>query len=227
MDFYVERMQSSTKLGQAARVTIINHWGDIRLRSGEAAGAIVADAAVQRIGEPFPAKPEFEITEDSDSFELVVRYPGASLEPRSGRVDLAVYVPEGFKVDLQTLDGTIEAKKTAVDLRARTRSGGVSFINQGRAEVETRSGTILARPTAPGWGALKLFSAEGKITAFLPVGKGLEVISRGTGDIQSDWPLVLSGSYRLLRLGDQDSDRDTALITSGRAIELLEVVTHP
>lgn len=227
LDFYVERLQSSTKLSESARVTIVNHWGDIRLRSQEVPGAVVVDAAVQRIGDPFPARPEFAVREGGDSFELAVRYPDASLDPRSGRVDLAVYVPDGFEVNLETLDGKVEAKKTAVDLKARTRSGDILFINQGEADVETESGEIIARPTAPGWATLKLYSATGRIVAFLPVGPGLEVIARGTADIRSQWPLVRDGEHHLLLLGGNHRDRDQALITSGHSIELLEVVLEP
>jgi len=227
LDFYVEQVKSTSKLSPAAEIHIVNHWGDIRVRSGDPSGGIVIDAAVQRIGEPFPARPELAVTENSDSFELVVRYPGASMEPRSGRVDLAVYVPDGLKVSLETLDGKVEAKKTAVDLKARTRSGDVLFINQGEADVETESGEIIARPTAPGWATLKLYSATGRIMAFLPVGPGLEVVARGTTDIRSHWPLVRDGEHHLLLLGGNHRDRDQALITSGRSIELLEVVLEP
>lgn len=226
LDYYVERLESETRLDHRAGVHIVNHWGDIRVRSGDA-GSIRIDAAVQRIGAPFPERPEFRVTENASSYELVVQYTEASLEPRTGRVDLAVYVPDSVRLRLETLDGTIEAKETTVDLTARTVSGEVFFINQGNADVETQFGNITARPTAPGWGALTLYTATGKIAAFLPVGRGLEAIARGTENIHSDWPLVNSKGLHLLALGTQDKGKDTALITSGGSIELLEVVLGP
>ena len=227
VDFYVEPLHSTAKLDPAATVHIVNRWGDIQVRSATEAGSVQVDAAVQRIGESPPARPTFAISEDSGRFDLEVQYPAAALEPRTGRVDLAVYVPDGMHVDLETLDGGIEVKKTSLDLKARTQSGDVFFINQGDVDVETDSGNVVARPTRPGWGALRLYSYRGKITALLPAGQGLEVVARGTGDIHSDWPLESQGPNHLLAFGVQDEKRDTVLITSGGSIELLEVVLRP
>lgn len=227
LEFYVQHLTGTTKLAPGSDIRIVNHWGDIRVRSAPGGDPVMADAAVQRIGEPFPSKPRLAVSEDGRSFSLEVEYPGASLEPRTGRVDLAVFIPAGHAVFLETLDGTIETKRTRLDLTARSSSGEIRFINQGTADVETQSGRVVARPTEPGWGMVRLYSATGKVTAFLPAGAGLRVTARGTDEIVSDWPLSYQGGAHLITLGAQNNDRDEVLITSGRAIELFEIVLAP
>lgn len=226
LDFYTEHLETRTALAKGATVRIINRWGDIRVRAANG-DRVSLDASIQRIGEPFPARPELRIAEQTVGFGLEVLYPGASLEPRTGRVDLVVYVPAGLKASLETLDGTIELKKTAVDLSARTVSGNVQFINQGNVVVVSQTGDILARPVEPGWGALELSSQSGEVTVYLPGGGEFEVIARGTDHIESDWPVMPGAGGYLIKFGNQGEKRDRVLITSGSAIRVREVLLRP
>ena len=226
LDFYTEHLETRTAPGKGTTVRIANHWGDIRVRAANG-DRVSLDAAIQRIGEPFPARPEFRFDEQTMGFGLEVLYPGASLKPRTGRVDLVVYVPARLMVSLETLDGTIELKKTAVDFSAVTDSGNVEFINQGNARVVSQAGDILARPVEPGWGLLELSSKSGEITAYLPGSGGVEVIARGTDRIESDWPVTPGDGAHLIKFGDQGEKRDRVLITSGSAIRVREVLSRP
>jgi len=217
------RLQSSVKLRPDATIRIENPWGDIRVRSNHRAGIDVA-ATIQRIGAQPPPQPQLAIDEHRDRFRLAVRFDGARRAPRTGRVDLVVYAPAGHPLTLNTRDGTIQVKKTANAVRARSRSGRILVINDGPIDARSRSGDVHVRPILPGWGRVRAESGSGRIKAFLPNSGDLDVTVKATEIAFSDFRLRPAGEDRhTLHRG---RGADAVRIRTGGAAELIRVMAR-
>ena len=135
-----------TKLAPRTPIRVVNRWGNIEIRTAEHPGSYRVQAAVQRIGIEPPPPPVFRQRQIEGVAELVVEFPGARLAPdRTGRVDLALFVPPGHPLSVETRDGLVKAKKTANPLDITTADGPVQVINDGPIRVRSESG---ARPGA-------------------------------------------------------------------------------
>ena len=217
------QLQSSVKLHPDATIRIENPWGDIRVRSNHRAGVDVT-ATIQRIGVQPPPPPQLSIDENRDGFRLAVRFDGARRAPRTGRVDLVVYAPPGHPLELNTRDTLIEVKKTANPVRARSRSGRVLVINDGPIDARSRSGDVHVRPIHPGWGRLLAESDSGRIKAFLPDSRDLDVTVKAAEMAYSDFRLRSAGDNRQ-RL-HRGSGADAVRIRTGGAAELIRVMAR-
>lgn len=227
LDFHTESIESTVKLYPSAEVRIDNPWGDIRVRQHDQPGLVIVDAAIQRIGAEPPPNPDLRVSETREEFRLEVDFPGARLEPRTGRVDLVVYVPGGMPLRLRTRGGLIEAKKTANPIAAQSDSGNIHVINTGAISARTESGKIRARPTRPGWEEMDLASVSGAITAFLPGAEPLSLTASGSPSIHSDWPLETDGSSHSLTRSPGAVGADRVHIRTSGMIELYEVIVPP
>jgi hypothetical protein len=226
-EFHTEAISSTARLSESAVIFVDNQWGDIRVRNHSLAGKVVLEAAIQRIGNEPPPNPELRVNEEQDRFQIEVRFPDARLQPRTGRVDLVIFVPANLSLSLKTGDGLLQAKKTANPIEAQSTSGKIHIINTGAISARSETGAIVARPVSPGWEDLDLASESGAITAFLPGSEPLKLVARGTRGISSQWPLETVGSRHQLTRGPQSADVDRVRIRTAGLIELYEVILPP
>lgn len=222
-EFYEVSLNSKSPIKPSGGVRVHNPWGDIRVRN-HAESTVKVDAAIQRIGTPRPTRPEIEVIDGDGHVSVEVRYPQASIEPRTGRVDLIVFVPRGSSLDVRTLDGYIEIRKTHNPVRAQSTSGQISLVNEGSASLTTDSGEIHLRPIRPGWGRLTAHSNNGLVAAFLPQSPNLSVEVTTANQVSAEFDLERSGDSWKTESGD---GRDRVEISSQGEIKLYKVFLSP
>lgn len=211
----------SDKLTTNQPIRIVNHWGNIEVRSRRTPGSFDVTAAVQRIGVDAPPPPEFRQRIVDGVAELVVEFPGARIEPRrSGRVDLAVFVPEGSPLILEARDGLVKAKKVANPLTVRTTTGPVQVVNDGSIDVRSESGRVQVRPMYARWDHVDAQSEHGTVVAFLPTHSSFIVTAEGTDEVFSAYPLSTSSRGLRGRHGAADDLPNRVVLRSSQAIEI-------
>src|SRR5438132_558439 len=117
-------------------------------------------------------------------------------------VDFEVQVPSGVEFNGQTVNGEMSAEGLKGDVRASTVNGSVRVTTTGLAEASTVNGSVYAQMGRADWNNdLEFSTVNGGITLILP-GK-LDTDVRATtvnGDIETDWPLMVSGRFSNRRL---------------------------
>ncbi|NKI34135.1 hypothetical protein HFP89_03010 [Wenzhouxiangella sp. XN79A] len=213
----------SDKLDESQPIRVVNRWGNIEVRSAERPGSYRVRAAVQRIGAEPPAPPVFRQRVVDGVAELVVEFADARLTPsRTGRVDLALYVPAGHPLALEARDGLVKARKTANPLRVRTTTGSVQVVNDGPIEVRSESGRVQVRPMYARWGRLDARSDQGIVVAFLPTLAAFELQVEGTDAVYSAYPLVEHAGRLVATHQRPDRPVNRVHLASGQGVEVHE-----
>lgn len=138
---------------QARCLAIDNPYGDLHLRSGMA-GRLAWHAVMQPIDPTLP-HPAIQMKNDGvDCMQLLVVIGGAMSAPdqawdtRRARVDLALALPPGMRVEAVANAGSIDARKLDNPIRAKTLDGRVQLSGSGDYQVGTRSGDITLTSTS-------------------------------------------------------------------------------
>jgi hypothetical protein len=134
-------------------------------------------------------------------------------------VDFTVRLPRGAGVGAATMVGAVRVTGASAPVVARTVSGDVDAETRaGPVNAVAMNGNIHARIRAFGdTGAVKLFTANGSVTAELPARLDATVeASTANGTIETDFPLAGAGRGPLHKL------RGT-LGAGGRAVRLTTV----
>lgn len=196
-DWRLEPFHWRGELGDAATVRVHNPFGDVRARRSEG-NAVSVHAAQQRHRED-PRQWTISIAEGENGLEVEVvlaegTVPTAAAEdwaPR--RVDMTVYVPASARLDVEIVDGLIEAKGLGGDVAARSVAGEIVIITAGSADVRSEEGRIRYAFADPKWvGATRLTGGAGDILVTLPAGADVDLAIRTGGDIATDLALAPS-----------------------------------
>ena len=117
-------------------------------------------------------------------------------------VDFDVQVAPGVAFNGQTVNGEMSAEGLKADVKASTVNGSVRVTTTGLAEASTVNGSVYVEMGRADWSnELEFSTVNGGITLILP-GK-LDTEIRATtvnGDIEADWPLMVTGRFSQRRL---------------------------
>jgi DUF4097 and DUF4098 domain-containing protein YvlB len=97
----------------------------------------------------------------------------------------------------------MSAEGLKADVRASTVNGSVRVTTTGLAEASTVNGSVYAQMGRADWtNDLEFSTVNGGITLILPNGKLDTDVRANTvnGDIETDWPLMVSGRFSQRRL---------------------------
>lgn len=194
-EFSLERFRHEDKLGEGVTTLVVdNPYGEIQLRQTTAA-ALAWQGVEQRIG-AHPRIARIESFRDGPRQGVRVRYaqhdPEQPADPRLGRVDIYVYVPPKFALDVRADFGAINARRIDNDLRARTRTGMIVAATRGAVDARSDSGEIRAwTMQAAGLSPTRLLTA-GNVIADIPLFDDVSVEARSVRPIRADFPLLES-----------------------------------
>ncbi len=145
---------------------------------------------------PTPARARQENTcEPGDSWH-------SSTDNNDVVVDFDVQVPAGVVFNGQTVNGEMSAEGLKGDVRASTVNGSVRVTTTGLAEASTVNGSVYAQMGRADWtNDLEFSTVNGGITLILPGKLDTEIRANTVnGDIETDWPLTISGRFSQRRL---------------------------
>ena len=116
---------------------------------------------------------------------------------RSTLVQYTLHVPQGVRLDVQTVNGKIAAQNMAGNVKASTVNGDVAVsTTKGTVDAETVNGSIIASmESLPDSGDVHLESVNGSITSVIPEGIGGSIDLENTnGSITANYPNAVPDS---------------------------------
>lgn len=195
----MERDSWSGPIAPGSSIRVDNTFGDVRLRHGGAEGNLEVAAILQQLSiDGSKLVLETEITDDA-TVVTIVRYDiDGNVDqqaPRGdkARADLAIMVPKGFPIRVETKNGLIEARGVRTDVDLHTANGTIRVVkHQGGITAHTESGsmeiTLLSSATEK---RMEFSSTTGPITVFTPSDSNLAVTMSTSGAFITDFSLTV------------------------------------
>ena len=205
------------RIAAGKRLEVKGVNGDVRAVLASGAEAVVNARKHARRSDPDEV--EIKVVESDEGITICAVYPTPPRARRENRcepgdrwssstdnndvtVDFEVQVPSGLEFNGQTVNGEMSAEGLKGDVRASSVNGSVKVSTTGLAEASTVNGSVYAQMGRADWSNdLEFSTVNGGITLILP-GK-LDTDVRATtvnGDIESDYPLMISGKFGPRRL---------------------------
>lgn len=205
------------KISAGKRIEIKGVNGDITALL--AAGDEVEVTATKRAEESDPESVKIEVVPYEGGVAICAVYPtgrharrenscqgGDDWSTTTENVDVKVHftvrVPANVKFHGHTINGDVDATGLGSDVQAYTINGRIRVSTKGYAEAETVNGSIVAELGQGDWpNELEFKTVNGGITLTLPADLNTEVYAQTTnGNIESDFPLTISGRFSPRRL---------------------------
>ncbi len=205
------------KLAAGKRLEVKGVNGDVRAVLATGAEAVVNARKHSRRSDPDEV--EIKVVESDDGITICAVYPTPrrareenSCEPgdrwhsntdnNDVTVDFEVQVPAGIEFNGQTVNGEMRAEGLKGDVRASSVNGSVRVSTTGLAEASTVNGSVYAEMGRADWtNDLEFSTVNGGITLILPGKLDTEIRANTVnGDIETDWPLTISGRFSNRRI---------------------------
>ena len=174
-------------------VRVRNPYGDIRARaSGE--DKLIVSAQVQTFTD-WQAAPVFDVVESDGVTEVRIEHEHPVRAPYlgdysagfAGRVDIALLLPDGARLDATTTDGALRVKGFTGALEGRTGSGEIYYKSNGPLDLETGSGAVeaIVRNFDEDV-AMRIFSVSGPVHLRMTPEVSALVVVTTAGPIETD-----------------------------------------
>jgi hypothetical protein len=205
------------RLAAGKRLEVKGVNGDVRAVLASGAEAVVNAKKHSRRSDPDDVK--IEVVESDDGITICAVYPtpararrenicepgdhwSSSTDNNDVTVDFEVQVPAGIEFNGQTVNGEMSAEGLKGDVRASTVNGSVRVTTTGLAEASTVNGSVYAQMGRSDWtNDLEFSTVNGGITLILPGKLDTELRANTVnGDIETDWPLTITGRFSQRRL---------------------------
>ena len=132
-------------------------------------------------------------------------------------VQFVVRVPEGVRVDLNTVNGSLEVTGVTTEVRARTVNGSITARSAGGpVRASTVNGSInVSMGSVRSSEDLEYETVNGAITIELPASFGAQLeLSTVNGRVTTEFPITVSGTLSPKRLRGTVGDGSTRLRAS-------------
>lgn len=200
------------RIASGKRLEVKGVNGDVRAVLASSAEAVVNATKHSRRSDPEDVK--IEVVESEDGITICAVYPTpprarqenvcapgdawrSSTDNNDVTVNFEVQVPAGVEFNGQTVNGEMSAEGLKGDVRASTVNGSVRVTTTGLAEASTVNGSVYASMGRANWSNdLEFSTVNGGITLIMPSKLDTDVrASTVNGDIESDYPLTISGRF--------------------------------
>jgi DUF4097 and DUF4098 domain-containing protein YvlB len=200
------------RIAAGKRLEVKGVNGDVRATLASGAEAVVNATKHSRRSDPEDVK--IEVIETEEGITICAVYPTpprarqenicepgdrwrSSTDNNDVTVDFEVQVPAGVEFNGQTVNGEMSAEGLKGDVRASTVNGSVRVSTTGLAEASTVNGSVYAQMGRANWSNdLEFSTVNGGITLILPSKLDTDLrASTVNGDIESDYPLTVTGRF--------------------------------
>jgi putative adhesin len=205
------------RIASGKRLEVKGVNGDVRAVAASGGEAIVT--AAKHAHRSDPDEVEIRVVEHEDGVTICAVYPTprharrenscepgdrwhSSTEDNDVTVDFEVQVPAGVQFTGSTVNGEMSVEGMKADVKASTVNGSVRVTTTGLAEASTVNGSVYVEMGRANWtDDLEFSTVNGRITLLLPDKLDTEVrASTVNGEIESDYPLTISGRFGPRRL---------------------------
>ena len=214
-------------------VIVRNIVGDVRVERGSGRNVVIDAQKKWRRGDPSEVRIEARTTRDGNVLACAFWNDEARCDEngyhsgsRRGRnnhsndvsVDFVVLVPDGVKLDMNTVNGDLRITGATAEVNAHTVNGGIDASSMGGpVRAETVNGNIRAEMGNSGREDLSYSTVNGSITVTVPNQLSADLhMATVNGTIESDFPLTVSGRINRHRINARVGD-------GGRRVSLKSV----
>lgn len=164
--------------------------------------------------------------EDSSCDERGYHSNGHGRNTGDVSVEFDVRLPKGTRVDVGTVNGSINVSGATSEVRAGTVNGGIEATSTGGpVTASTVNGSVTARMGATGTEDLSFSTVNGSVTVELPATLDAELdLSTVNGRLSSDYPMTVEGRIdpRHLRATIGKGGRRLKLSTVNGSVRLVK-----
>lgn len=222
----LDRDSWSGPIAPGSSIRVDNAFGDVRLRHGGSEGNLEVAAILQQLSiDGSKLVLSVEITDDT-TLVAIVRYDHegnpAPQAPRNdrARADLAIMVPEGFPIRVETSHGLIEVRDVRTDIDLHTTAGTIRVAkHHGRitalSEIGPMEITLLPSVTKK---TQEFSTTTGPITVFTPATNDLDVSMATSGAFITDFSLKVEHH-------DTEEPNKTATASVGSGSSVLKMTS--
>jgi len=221
------RWQGAVQPGGAIEIKGVN--GDIRAEASSTGQVEVTASKSARRSNPESVK--IEVLEHAGGVTICAVYPSRdgsrpnecmagsggrmNVQDNDVQVRFTVRVPAGVRMIGRTVNGDIAASGLDAAVQLSTVNGSVNFGTAGSGSATTVNGSIKGSLGRADWtGALEFSTVKGTIALTLPPDVSTDVkASTVNGDIESDFPLTITGRFSRRHL-------DGTIGSGGRSLSL-------
>jgi hypothetical protein len=173
-------------------IKIINEFGNVVVKN-TTHHTVGLSAVVQEIGSN-PSIHKLDVKSKKDSLALEIKYSKSDIKKHKktkskfpiGRVDLVIFIPVDYKIDVETTFGKIEFKRVKNPIKSKSTSGGINVSSYYDMQAQSTKGQIKAFPMGVQWNkGIRLKSKSGTIYAIIPVNANLELDVKSNGIVKS------------------------------------------
>lgn len=199
--------------GDAVEVRNVNG----RIEAVAGSGNRVVVTAVKREGRKGdPGDVTFDVVEHAGGVTICAMYPDRPGKPENRcapgdsrqnvrdndtRVDFRIEVPSGVNLVAGTVNGDVDVRRVAGDVRASTVNGDVDVESGGNAEASTVNGSVRAAMAGDLESDLRFSTVNGSLEVSLPAGANADVdAATVNGSLESDFPLTVQGRFSNRRM---------------------------
>lgn len=208
------RWRGALAAGRVVEVKGVNG----RVEAAPASGGEVEVVAQKRSRRSSTAEVRVEVVEHAEGVTICAVYPSRegdgpnvctpgeggrmSVHNNDVEVSFTVRVPAGVRFRGKTVNGDVDALNLTADVDASTVNGSINVSTAGLASAKTVNGSITAVMGRADWAdGLEFKTVNGAIDLSLPAGLSAEVEAETlNGDIQTDFPLTVTGRFSKRRL---------------------------
>lgn len=220
-------------------VIVRNLNGDVRVEPGNGRNVVIDARKSWRRGDPARVRIEARKVGDGDVLACALWNEEASCDEngyhsgsRRGRndgtndvsVEFVVRVPEGVRLELNTVNGDLRIDGATAEVGAHTVNGSIDASSLGGpVRARTVNGSIRAQMGNAGNEDLSYETVNGSITVSVPRSLSAELeMETVNGSIESDFPLTVTGRInpRRVRATVGDGGRRLALKAVNGSIKL-------
>lgn len=191
-------------------VTVRNLNGDVRVERGSGNTVVIDAQKKWRRGDPSRVRIEARTMSNGDVLACAFwndnarcdenGYDSGSRGSRTNNsgdvsVEFVVRVPDGVKLDMNTVNGDLRISGATAEVNARTVNGGIDASSMGGpVRAQTVNGSIRAEMGNSGREDLSYSTVNGSITVIAPNPLSAELrMETVNGAIETDFPLTVSG----------------------------------
>ncbi len=229
-------------LARGKTLEVLGVNGEVRATAASGSSATVT--ATKRGRKSDPGSVQIKVEETAGGVTICAIYPSQEGngchggKSRRGRrhdendvnVNFIVHVPAGVKFVGRTVNGDIEATDLDADARVSTVNGDAEVSTRGWAVASTVNGDVTASVGRADWtGPAEFQTVNGSVTITLPASVNADVrASTVNGDIETDFPLTVTGRFNTRRIRGTigDGSRELSLATVNGDIRLLSSRTR-
>ena len=197
-----ERLEFEDPLPPGTPVTVVNRYGDVRVKGIKDDHLPIFAVVQKRTDSSF--EPRIEIKHGSTSTVTVLAEDpqkktkvAEGIESPGFRVDLAVFVPVGSDVSVETGNGLIKVKGPKKRIEAKSVMGNIELYPYDQVEATTREGAIRTMYRGGDWSGNSSFKTlAGDIWVRLPRPVDAKANVRTSGEIATDFSMDIKRPLR-------------------------------